>query len=80
MNLSELPRKQKRIQEWSRFLREEKLDEDLRLHFVEKLKSYRNLIAKCWESDSVSDEDQGRISDWERQLEQCFEEARLVAR
>ena len=80
MKLSDLSRKQKRIQEWSSFLQEEKIDEDRRANFVEMLKSYKNLIAKCWESDLISEEDQKRILDWERRLEQCFDDARLVAR
>ena len=64
----------------TRFLEQEVTDDSVRLQMSETLKLYRNLIAKCWEDEAVSEDDGGSISTLERQLEQLAEDARLEAR
>ena len=79
MDLATLTTKHKRFQDWSKFLQSELLSESLRLRTEDTLKAFRNVLAKCWESENVTPEDAQHIEDLERQLEQLNEEARLVA-
>ena len=80
MNLRALSRKQKRLKDWSQFLESEVKHHEIRVQMADTLKLYRNLLAKCWESETVSEEDDATIQDLERQLEQMTEDARLLAR
>ncbi|MCB0329136.1 MAG: hypothetical protein KDD70_05720 [Bdellovibrionales bacterium] len=84
-DLSGLSRRQKRLKDWSHFLETEVSNSNLnnseiRVQLTDTLKLYRNLIAKCWESESISRDDSASLTDLERQLEQLTEDARLLAR
>ena len=79
MNLERLAAKQKRIREWSRQVQCGIGNEQLKLSIVDSLKDYRNLLAKCWEKGSLEHQEEKQVDEFERQLEQKFEEARLLA-
>jgi len=69
--------KQKRIKQWNEVVQCSVENEELRLKFVNTLKLYRSLIAKCWEAEEVTEHDYNLMLDFERQLEQMNEEARM---
>ncbi|MCB0320699.1 MAG: hypothetical protein KDD60_07205 [Bdellovibrionales bacterium] len=80
MQFHTLSRKQKRLNFWTQFLEHEVHNDSLRLNMSDELKVLRNLLARCWEAQSVSNEDLSSIVDQERKLEQLAQEARLSAR
>ncbi len=80
IDLQSLTRKQKRVKDWSELLAAGVPHTELKNAFTEKLKLFRNLLAKCWESEKISEEDEMQLEDLERQLEQLAEETRLAAR
>jgi len=79
MDFRRLAAKQKRIQEWTSAVQRTDVREDLRAEFVELLKEYRNLIAKCWEAEAVAENEASRLKILERRLQQMNEEARFFA-
>lgn len=76
MDKSLISAKQKRLKEWTR-LYEGADPGPYRLKFLEALKSYRNLLAKCWETECVRSENLDQISDLERRLSQLADDLRL---
>lgn len=80
MDLRGLARKQRRLQEWTHFLKEEVQDSSLRVQMADALKLYKNLLAKCWEEGAIHEQDVRNIDDLERKLEQLASEGRLAAR
>ena len=78
MELSSLARKQKRIKDWSTYLEEHVFDEGLKRRTSETLQQYRNLIAKCWEQERISESDELHLVSLERELEELNEEARMT--
>lgn len=80
MELTDLARKQKRLQHWTRRLErgEKFLDEELRARFFEVLRCYRNLLAKVWEHAEISQEDSDHLVDLERRLEELDWDTRLA--
>ena len=79
MNLSSLAAKQKRIRDWQDFARRGAIPEALRAVTLADLKSLQEVLAECWASGAISAEQERRIADLERRLEQQNEEARLAA-
>jgi hypothetical protein len=84
-----LTRKQKRIRDWTYCLESEfsapssgapanSEHEAVRIRFTESLRDYKNLIARCWENDSMGEKEAAEIEDLERRLEQLAEDARLL--
>ena len=47
MDLQELSRKQKRLHDWSQFLKDDAEENSLRIQMAELLKRYRNILARC---------------------------------
>ena len=80
MDLRSLTRKQKRLKDWTNFLEQEVVDDATRVSLTNELKNYRNLLAKVWEEERVSEEDEASIDDLERRIEQLADDARLLAR
>lgn len=79
MNLERIAGKQKRLRTWLDLLEEFTGDEATRLEFQNNLKSYRNLLSKCWENGAVTEEDEATLDDLERSLELYCGELRLAA-
>lgn len=80
MDLRSLTRKQKRLKDWTAYLESEVSDKATKLSMTEELKLYRNLLAKVWEEEKITEEDQAEIEDLERKIEQLADDARLLAR
>jgi hypothetical protein len=79
MELRELSRKQKRLNDWSQFLKSETTcTTPLGTQMAELLKRYRNLLARCWEEEFISENEQHALEDLERQLQQTMNDLRLV--
>lgn len=76
MKLHSFAEKQKRLKSWTTFSQTEVHDESLRLKFVDTLKLYRNLMARCWEQEKITEEDVVELEDLERRLESLNEQAR----
>lgn len=79
MELRGLARKQKRLKDWTQFLESAVKRDEIRVQMTETLKLYRNLLAKVWESEAVSEEEDASIQDLERKLDQLAGDARLEA-
>jgi len=79
MDLQELSRKQKRLHDWSQFLKDDAEEYSLRIQMAELLKRYRNILARCWEEEFISENQKKTIEDLERQLEQTMNDLRLAA-
>ena len=80
LEVQSLSRKQKRIVAWSELLEEGISDQTLQNKITEKLKLFRNLLAKHWENEGCNQEELDQLENLERDLEQLAEEARLFAR
>jgi hypothetical protein len=79
MNFNRLSAKQKRALQWTTSAANGDVREDLRVTFVTTLQQYKEQLAKCWEADSINDEQAQQIVDLERQLEELESESRLRA-
>lgn len=79
MDMTSLTSKQKRLNDWMLALKEPFPTDALRLKVEDTLKLYRNVLAKCWEANALTSEDEATIEDLERQLEELNNEARLFA-
>lgn len=79
MDLSSLTAKQKRLFDWTQSLSTPFPTDALRLKMEDTLKLYRNVLAKCWEAETITSDDEATINDLERQLEELSDEARLLA-
>jgi len=77
MDLSQLAAKQKRVKDWSNFLENEVQPSDLKGRTASKLKEYRNLLARCWQDQEISEKDELAILSLERDLVRLNEEARM---
>ncbi len=80
MDMSRLSAEEKRLRDWQHFVQTEEIDDDVKQEFRETLKAFRNLLAKIWEQESVSEDDVNNLGDMRRRLTQLMEEARLHAR
>ena len=78
MDLSTLAVKQKRLKDWTLFFEHEVSDQKLRARTDRALKSYANLLFRCFDKGAVSEHDVEQIDDTERVLEDLSEEARLT--
>jgi hypothetical protein len=79
MSLKRLSARQKRVEQWSKAVANGDVRESLRVTFVDTLRRYKTHLAKCWESEEVSEEESALIADLERQLETLESESRLRA-
>ena len=79
MDLSRLAARQKRLKDWTAFL-DQVHREELRVEILDTLKLYRNQLAKCWEQETVPQEDYKHLFDLERELERLNEKARVTVR
>ncbi|RMG41099.1 MAG: hypothetical protein D6719_09210 [Candidatus Dadabacteria bacterium] len=77
MELSELAARQKRLKFFSRILPHSLSDSRLKERAAELLNSYRNLLAKVWETQSITEDDRLKLLSLERELEELTEAARL---
>ena len=78
MELSELSRNQTRLQFLQSLLdNNEVTDEETRLKLVDTMKTYRNLIARCWETQTISEEDKTELANLDRKLEALHEDSRV---
>ena len=75
--LARIEAKQKRLKDWYQRLDSVVECNDLRIKIVDGLKSYRNLLARCFEAGEVTPDLFSQIEDLERQLETFFEDARV---
>lgn len=76
MKLSALAARQKRLKFWNTFVKEQVQDKTLRLTYVDQLKLYRNLLARCWEHGQITQADERELDDLERRIEDLNEQAR----
>lgn len=77
MELSRLPAKQKRYNDWLAFTNNELEDQKLREPTLALLAQFHAALARCFANSTVSDADAAEIADLERQLEQLNQEARM---
>ena len=78
MDTSRLASKNKRVQDWRRFLSEEtSVSASVRAETETLLREFAGLLADCWAAKMVTVKDDERISDFERKLEQLNETGRL---
>ena len=78
MELKLLAKKQKRLLFWTEFVESEVHDEQVRHETLATLKEYRELLARCWEAEAVSEDSQAQLEDLERKLEALNELARTT--
>jgi len=80
MDLSRLTARQKRLNDWDKYLSEQGnvQTEALRAEIVTSLQEYRNVLASCWENNSLTAADEDKLRDIERDLERLHEQARLI--
>lgn len=78
MEISRLASKNKRIQDWRRFLSEEtSVSARVRAETESLLSELAEVLSGCWAAKKVSDEDEQQISDLERKLEELNDQGRL---
>jgi len=77
MKLSQLAAKQKRVRDWSQFLETQVQPDDLKVRTSSRLKEYRNLLARCWQEQVITEKDEFAILSLERELVKLNEEARV---
>lgn len=78
MEISRLASKNKRIQDWRRFLSEEtSINARVRAETEALLLELAEVLSVCWAAKSVSDKDEQQISDLERKLEELNDQGRL---
>lgn len=80
MDLSRLSAEEKRLKDWQHFIDSEDMNPDVKNTFRDEIKAFRNLLARLWEQESVSEQDQHQLLDMRRKLSQLMEEARLLSR
>jgi hypothetical protein len=79
MELSALARKQKRCKDWLDFVEQGGVqDPKMRTEVLTQLDAFRKYLAKCWEAKVITPQDEGKIVDLERRLEQLNEESRMT--
>ena len=76
-DLSWLAAKQKRLKTWREFAEHEVQDKAIKLQTLSILDKYADCLVQIWKDKSLSEVSQKQISDFERQLEQLNEEARM---
>lgn len=79
-DLSRLASKHKRAHDWAEFASREIPDLQERARILSLVGKYREALARCADSGSVSPEDARAIADFERQLVELHDHARLQAR
>lgn len=77
MKIATLPIRQKRFKDWSVFAEKEISDPAIKSACQHKLRSYGDLLVKCFEAAEVSDNQELALLSLERELELLNEEARL---
>ena len=78
LELSRLAAKQKRLQDWRKFLSQGSVQpEELKQRTNKVLEDYAAVLEHCWEEKNLTDENLKKIDDLERQLEELNEEARV---
>lgn len=79
MELSQFAKMQKRIKDWSEFISDGGVQSAaLREEILSNLNKLKKVLARCWESQKVSPQDEAEIRDLERSLQQQNEEARMT--
>ena len=79
MELSQLAKKQKRIKDWSDFIADGGVQPAaLKQEMLSTLNEFKKVLARCWEAQAISAQDERTISDFERRLQQFNEEARMT--
>ena len=75
-----IAKKQKRLFDWNKTLEKINTEQNIKTPLKDKLKLYRNLLAKCWEKESCTDDEEVEILSLEREIEQLVEETRLFSK
>ena len=78
MELDILAAKQKRLRDWSNFLKEQPVKYEVKVKTQALLELYARALYDCWKKRSLDQSDIFKLDDYERQLEQLNEEARFV--
>lgn len=76
-NLARLAAYQKRLLNWRNYNSSEVKDSNIKSDTSKLISRFSELLMQCWEEKALSKEDEFKIMDLERQLEQLNEEARL---
>ena len=77
MELTSLAIKNKRVKDWQHFAESEIFDDRLKSRVLQTLGLYKSTLLKVWHAGAASAEDEQKILDFERQLEEFNEQARL---
>ena len=76
-NLSRLAAYQKRLHDWRDYNSTEVKDLIIKSEIDKLISTLSELLLKCWDENNFSQEDEFKVQDLERQLEQLNEEARV---
>jgi len=80
MKLADLAQKQKRLLTLSAVAENIDTPEETRIDLVNTLRTYSNLLARCWESQEISAGSLASISNIERKLKTLHDESRLTGK
>ena len=78
MGSAPLARRQKRLQNWRNFLKEEVEDPTITNRTTKLLDQYQTVITRCWEAEAISAGDELELTSLERELEELDELARMT--
>lgn len=79
MELSQLAIKQKRVKDWADFISEGGAQSPaLKEEIIATLGQFKKVLARCWEAQQISAQDESEMLDFERRLQQLNEEARMT--
>jgi hypothetical protein len=78
-DISRIAAKQKRANDWAKFIDQEVVEPALKVSVQKDLSEYRSILTRCWERNEVSSQDQAALENLERRLEELNEAARLAS-
>ena len=77
MDNSQISAKQKRYQEWRKFIENPSVPEVLKKDLEVSLNEYGKLIVQIWDSGTLTHDDDQKLKNIERELEMLNESVRL---